>query len=54
MDRKYVKLAHGERGVLLTAMGVTPGGERAVLDVTLAEEDKRNYWGFASTLVEEV
>ncbi|QXJ31019.1 transposase [Saccharolobus shibatae] len=44
VDGKYVKLKGG-RGVLLSAIGVTEEGKRAVLDITLSvEEDAMAYW----------
>ncbi|BBG25933.1 hypothetical protein IC007_0438 [Sulfuracidifex tepidarius] len=44
VDGKYVKL-RGGKGVLLVAIGVTPEGRRAVLDLVLAEEEgSRSYW----------
>lgn len=47
VDGKYVRLLHGERGVLLVAIGVSRDGRRAVLDIMLArEEDRRSYWEF--------
>ncbi|QXJ28700.1 hypothetical protein J5U23_01569 [Saccharolobus shibatae B12] len=44
VDGKYVKLKGG-RGVLLSAIGVTEEGKRAVLDIILSvEEDAMAYW----------
>ncbi|QXJ34022.1 hypothetical protein J5U22_00567 [Saccharolobus shibatae] len=44
VDGKYVKLKGG-RGVLLSAIGVTEEGRRAVLDIILSvEEDAMGYW----------
>ncbi|BDB98279.1 transposase [Saccharolobus caldissimus] len=44
VDGKYVKLKGG-KGVLLSAIGVTEEGKRAVLDITLnREEDAVGYW----------
>ena len=51
IDGKYVKLTHGEKGVLIIAIGITPDGKRAVLDITLVkEEDKKSYWEFLVSL----
>ncbi|QXJ31874.1 transposase [Saccharolobus shibatae] len=44
VDGKYVKLKGG-KGVLLSAIGVTKEGKRAVLDIILSvEEDAVGYW----------
>ncbi|MFP3232260.1 MAG: hypothetical protein RXR08_00875 [Sulfolobaceae archaeon] len=44
INGKYVKFAHGERGVLLISMGVTSNKEMTILDITLAkEEDRKSY-----------
>ncbi|QXJ35009.1 transposase [Saccharolobus shibatae] len=44
VDGKYVKLKGG-RGVILSAIGVTEEGKRAVLDIILSvEEDAMAYW----------
>ncbi|AAK41861.1 Second ORF in transposon ISC1250 [Saccharolobus solfataricus P2] len=46
VDGKYVKLKGG-KGVLLSAIGATPEGKRAVLDITLSvEKDVMSYWRF--------